>query len=84
MVNPKINYVMEVLMIICGILLGVTTFFVGDGGEGNGVLGEGITQLHHILGYVLLVMILLHVILHFRFIIAMTKNLSKKKDKKQS
>jgi hypothetical protein len=75
MVNPKINYFMEVLMIICGVFVAITSIFIG---EGENQISEGIIELHHAVGIALLVLIAIHIILHFKFIIVMTKNIFKR------
>ena len=74
MINPKINYFIEILMIICGVFVAITSTIIGDDG------GESIfTDVHHFFGIALLILIGIHILLHIKFIVAMTKNLFKRK-----
>jgi cytochrome b561 len=77
MIKPKINYLIEVVMIICFLFVAITSIFIGDE-EGN-FFNESIIEIHHAVGIALLALIVLHVLLHFKFISAMTKNLFKRK-----
>jgi hypothetical protein len=69
MVNIKLNYLIEILMIICLIVIIITTFGVGYS------RGSDITDIHHTVGIIFIGLLILHIILHFKFIIRMTKNI---------
>jgi hypothetical protein len=77
MASPKINYLIEAIMIICILFVGITSIFIGDK-EGN-FFSESLIELHHAFGIAIFVLIAIHIVLHFKFVIAMTKNIFKRK-----
>jgi len=70
MVKAKVNYFIEILMLLCFIGVAITSMLLEE--------NRNLTFLHHVLGIVLLAFIALHILLHFKFIIAMTKSLFKR------
>jgi len=76
MADPKFNYFISILMIITFLFVVITSWIIGDDG-GTRV----INKIHHEAGIVLLVLIGLHILLHIKFIVAMTKEIFTKKIK---
>ncbi|MFZ5364978.1 MAG: DUF4405 domain-containing protein [Patescibacteria group bacterium] len=89
MAKPKINYAVDILMTISFILTaatGIIIFFFLPGGirqgghqEIGGVSRHSLADLHNWAGMLMIILILIHFILHWTWLISMTKNLFKKK-----
>lgn len=76
MVNPKVNYAIEVIMIFCILFMGVTSIIMW---VNNNSAGDNIVTIHHAVGTVFLVLLVIHVILHIKIIVVMTKNFFRRK-----
>lgn len=61
MVNPKINYSVDILMFLCLVSLIITTFWV--------------TRWHHLLGIVMFIVLGIHILLHLKVFLGMTKGI---------
>lgn len=87
--KSKINYFVDILALISFLITGITgliIFFFLPGGIRQGGYQEflGITkvtfvQFHNYSGILMVVLVLIHFILHWDWIVCMTKNLFKKK-----
>lgn len=90
MQKPKINYIIDVFMAISFVIVsisGLVIFFFLPSGVQRGRYQEflGITKStwetwHDWSGIILVVLVLLHLILHWKWMISMTKNIFKKKE----
>jgi TRAP-type C4-dicarboxylate transport system permease small subunit len=76
MVNPKINYAIEVVMIVCILFMATTSIIMW---QKDGSMGNILVTIHHTVGTIFLVLLAIHVITHFKLIIAMTKNIFRRK-----
>lgn len=89
MVNPKMNYVVDFLMTISFIVTaisGLILFFFLPSGvkQGSyqtflGIIKGNWSVVHDWSGIVFIILGVLHFILHWNWIVSMTKNLFKKK-----
>ena len=93
MVKAKTNYIIDVLMTIASIIVGGTGlilfFFLPSGvkqgryQEFLGIPKHIIADIHDWSGIIIIVLVLIHIILHWKWIVRMTKNMfSRKKNKK--
>lgn len=84
------NYLVDVLLVLCFIVVSITglvlyfVFVSGVPGEGRTVEFLGISKVdwqpwHNYFGLAVVILVLLHLTLHFKWLILMTKNFSKKK-----
>jgi len=64
MVNPKLNSLVNVLMFVLLIITGISTFTR--------------SELHKTAGIILIILIIIHILFHYKQIMFMTKNLFKK------
>ncbi len=89
MVNPRINYVVDFLMTISFIVTAITGlilfFFLPSGvKQGSyqtflGIIKGTWSVVHDWSGIIFIILTLLHFILHWNWVVSMTKNLFKKK-----
>jgi cytochrome b subunit of formate dehydrogenase len=88
----KVNYVFEILLVICLIFISVTglvlyfAFVSGAPGVGRTVSFLGTSKIqwlrpHAIIGLLMIFLMFVHLIMHFNLFKAMTKNLFKAKEK---
>jgi hypothetical protein len=69
MPKPIISYVLDALMGIVFFVCAVSAFLPR----------EAWSEIHEVSGIILIVLVLLHLILHFKWIVVMTKSLFKSK-----
>jgi len=89
MVNPRINYVVDFLITISFIVTAITGlilfFFLPSGvKQGSyqtflGIIKGTWSAVHDWSGIIFIILIVLHFILHWNWVVSMTKNLFKKK-----
>jgi quinol-cytochrome oxidoreductase complex cytochrome b subunit len=89
--GPKFNYSIDVLMALSFIITSISGlilfFFLPEGlGRGNSTDFLGIVRrdwklIHDWSGIALAVLVLIHLVLHWKWIVCMTKNLLTKKNK---
>jgi len=90
--KSKTNYFIDLLMLIFFVINAITgliIFFflptgVKKGGyqEFLGIIKQNWVDLHNWSGLLLLLLVLIHLILHWNWIVSMTKSLIQKKNKK--
>jgi cytochrome b561 len=75
----KKNYIVEFLMALAFLVVVVTAlimFFAFD----LGIRKQQLSLVHKSFGFVLAGLVILHIILHINWIVAMTKNIFRKKE----
>jgi cytochrome b subunit of formate dehydrogenase len=94
--KAKMNYFLDLAMVflfLVSAFTGILLFFMGSGGfQGgrnpnfrNNLLGiprNSLRDFHNYSGIVLIIIILIHIILHFDWILNMTKSFFRKNNKK--
>lgn len=80
MVNMKVNYFIEVLMLICFIVMLLTAISLLSNGGFN-AFGSKLTKVHTVFGITFLSLMILHIIFHLKILGIMTKNIFRKKIK---
>ena len=89
--KSKINYFIDILMLIFFIINSITgliTFFFLPAGikrgayqEFSGIIKQNWVDVHNWSGLLLLLLVVIHLILHWKWIVSMTKALIHKKNK---
>ncbi|MCP3686603.1 MAG: DUF4405 domain-containing protein [bacterium] len=88
MTKPKHNFIVDALMAISFLVLSITglvVFFLLPSGQRSGqkeVLGiirHTWTDVHGWVGIVLIVLVLIHLILHYKWIVSTTKSIFSRK-----
>jgi cytochrome b subunit of formate dehydrogenase len=81
MKNSYLNYSIDMTILITGLLCGITGLIKWPGLvyalglSYQGLPLDAITQIHDWAGLIMLLCAMIHVVLHFRWLIAMTKKL---------
>jgi len=83
--GPKLNYFVDVLMALAFIITSISGlilfFFLPEGlGRGNSTDFLGLVRhdwglIHNWSGIVMVVLVLIHLVLHWKWIVCMTKNI---------
>jgi hypothetical protein len=91
--KPKINYIVDFVSFIVFLIVSVTglvLFFFLPSGVRQGIYQEfiGIRKYlwlnwHSIAGFIIIFLVLIHLILHRKWIVSMTKNFFRKRTKKR-
>ncbi len=90
--NPKINYVVDVLMFICFLITAISgiLFLLFPEGRRSGWYQIGgftkgeLKDFHTIFGILMIIFGTIHFLLHWRWIVTMTKSFFKKGEKRFS
>lgn len=89
--KAKINYIVDFLMAVCFLIVAVSGIlflfsFSGPKGRwyrvGGNFAGCGLKEVHSVFGILMILLVIFHFVLHWRWIILMTKNLLKTKKEK--
>jgi cytochrome b561 len=83
---PKINYIIDILMLVCFVITaisGMLFLFFPKGPRAGwyeiGSFNKGdLNALHKYFGILTILFVLIHFLLHLKWIVTMTKNLFKK------
>jgi len=86
MVKPKINYWIDVVMLIAFLITAITgiiLFFMPSGPKSSlssflGVIKHTWSSWHQWLGIAMIILAIVHFLLHWKWFIVMTKNLFKR------
>jgi len=88
--KPKINYLVDVLMLVCFLVLavsGIWFLFIPAGpragGRQAGNFRGDLRDIHTIFGILIIACGIIHFLLHWKWVVAMTKNFLKM-DRKDS
>ena len=84
--KPKLNYIIDILMLICflgSVISGVLFLFFPEGRrfgwhEIGGLTKRELKDFHTIFGILMIIFLTFHFFLHWRWIVAMTKSFFKK------
>lgn len=89
--RPKLNYIVDAISFITFLIVaisGVAIYFfmpqgVRQGGQQEllGITKNTWSEIHNILGLIFVILAIIHLILHWQWIIVMTKNIFTSKDK---
>jgi cytochrome b subunit of formate dehydrogenase len=87
MVKPKINYITDLILLIVFLITAITglvLFFMPTGPKSSltsflGIIKHTWTDIHNWVGIAFILIVMLHFLLHWKWFIAMTKNIFNKK-----
>ena len=85
----KLNYWVDVLLVVCLVVVGVTgvilkfAFISGEPGAGRSIMFLGMTKIdllpwHEVFGLLMVILMVLHLVLHFNWLNCMTRRIFSK------
>jgi len=74
----KIYFWIDILMLIFFIIVAITALFLFTGVRFDGIRNQDLKLIHNYSGLILIIIIVIHFLLHFKWISSIGKSLSKK------